>query len=126
VVIDTNIILRYLLEDNPELLRQATSIINSGDSIILDDVVIIECIYVLTGVYKMTKSQSSTAMSLFIKRDQVDYSSSLANYYLDIYAQTNLDLADCYLISLALKTKQELKTFDKQMLKTYQNLKTRQ
>jgi predicted nucleic acid-binding protein len=123
VVIDTNIILRYLLEDNPDLTKQATTVINSGDSIILDDVVIMECVYVLTGVYKMTKSQSSTAMSLFIKRNQIDYNSGLASYYLDIYAQTNLDLADCYLIALALKTKQELKTFDKQMLKVYQSLK---
>ena len=122
MVIDTNIILRYLLEDNPEQLDQATSIIESGDLILLDDVVIMECIYILTGVYKMTKSQSSTAISLFLKRKQIIYDSKLAWQYLGIYSDYNLDLADCYLITLAIKTKQELKTFDKQMLKTYQKL----
>lgn len=123
MVIDTNVVLRYLLQDNIELSKQATAIIESGESVLLDDVVIMECMYVLSGVYKKTKDQSSTAIMLFSKMQQVTYVSGLAWQYLDVYSQTNLDLADCYLIALAIKTKQDLKTFDKQMLKIYQQLK---
>lgn len=123
MVIDTNIVLRYLLQDNAELLGQATIIIESGESILLDDVVIMECIYVLVGVYKKTKNQSSTTMKLFSEMQQVTYTSGLAQQYLKIYSQTNLDLADCYLIALAIKSRQDLKTFDKQMLKIYRQIR---
>jgi len=79
--------------------------------------------YVLTGTYKKNRAQSVTAMSMILRRQQMIYKSGLASTYLNIYINHNLDLADCYLIALALKTGQDLKTFDKQMLKVYQQLK---
>ena len=50
IVIDTNIILRYLLEDNEELSKKAIEIIDNNQ-IFIPTEVIVEASYVLKKVY---------------------------------------------------------------------------
>ncbi|MBQ3798010.1 MAG: PIN domain-containing protein [Butyrivibrio sp.] len=50
VMLDANMILRYLLNDNAEMAETAEKYINSGNVIVTIEV-IAEVIYVLKGVY---------------------------------------------------------------------------
>lgn len=121
MVIDTNIILRYLLRDDAELFVKSSDIIESGDRLEITDVVIMECVYVMAGLYGKKRDQIAAALTMFLQQDCVTYAPNLADYYLRLYSHYNLDLSDCYLIAYAIRHKSNLKTFDKRMNKIYQN-----
>jgi len=54
MVLDTNYILRYLLDDNHEMHLVAKNVIHSNACLVLNEV-IAEVIYVLKGVYDTPK-----------------------------------------------------------------------
>lgn len=57
IAIDTNVLLRYLLEDDDLQFKKATKIINGKELILVTDVVLLETIWTLTGKkYKQTKN----------------------------------------------------------------------
>ena len=64
-LIDANIILRYLLNDNPEMSEKAKEIINDGAFTIPE--VMAEVIYVLKGVYKVERQEISDVLQEFLK-----------------------------------------------------------
>lgn len=49
IAIDTNVLLRYLLKDDPKQSKKAIEIINRGQRVLLTDVVLTETIWTLTG-----------------------------------------------------------------------------
>lgn len=120
MVIDTNTVLRYLLRDNPAQFKNATNVFESGENIILTDMVIAEALYVMRGEsYKKDRTQVSSALRILLQKSGVISASGLANKYLKLYENSSLDLVDCYLIVYALKNKEDLETFDKKMRKVY-------
>lgn len=54
IIVDTNVILRYLLQDNEELSSKAIEIIDNNE-IFIPTEVIVEVSYVLKKVYKVEK-----------------------------------------------------------------------
>ena len=122
MVIDANVILRYMLRDNPKMFADTKGLFESGQSFTVTDVTIMEVSYVLMGGYGKNRQQIAEALRIFLNLDFIGYKSKLAEKYLELYSTKNLDLADCYLISLSLKTKNKLVTFDKKMQKVYENL----
>ena len=52
VMLDTNMILRYLLNDNQEMADKAEQYLNDGDTSVPIEV-IAEVVYILKGVYSM-------------------------------------------------------------------------
>lgn len=58
IAIDTNVLLRYLLQDSEEQAKKAVNIITGVQKILVTDVVITETIWVLTGKrYSLTKEK---------------------------------------------------------------------
>jgi len=56
IAIDTNILLRYLLQDDPAQSEQATKIISGKEKILITDIVIVETVWTLKGKrYKLDK-----------------------------------------------------------------------
>ena len=49
IAVDTNFLLRYLLADDPGLLRRAKKLIASHKSALITDVVLAETVWTLTG-----------------------------------------------------------------------------
>lgn len=54
-LIDANVILRYLLGDHPKYSKKAKEVIEEGAYTLPE--VIAEVVYVLNGVYKVTRSE---------------------------------------------------------------------
>ncbi|QQS17933.1 PIN domain-containing protein [Candidatus Saccharibacteria bacterium] len=120
VVIDTKIILRCLLQDSSTQSPEASRVILEAPKIIITDVVLMECAYVMSLLYKKTHQQIALSLGLFIKRNNVVYEAGLAEYYLGLYVLGSLDLADCYLVAYALKHNETLQTFDKKLQRVYE------
>ena len=121
MVIDTNIGLRYLLRDDQKSLIKANAIFESGEPILITDIVVAEMVYVMRGAtYCKSRHQAAASIKIMLKNNNTENPSGLANTYLTLYEQTTIDLADCYLITYAIAEQEELKTFDKKMLKVYE------
>jgi predicted nucleic-acid-binding protein len=116
IVLDTNYILRYLLDDNHEMFLEAKDVIESNACLILNEVVA-EVIYVLLGVYKVSKQNISESLYSFMEMENVSMLESKEILFsaLKLFESKNLDFIDCYLC--ALKNKYEIKSFDKKLMK---------
>ena len=58
IAIDTNVLLRYLLDDDIEQSPKAKKILTGTDKILLTDIVIIETVWTLKGKkYKLDKER---------------------------------------------------------------------
>ena len=57
VAVDTNVVLRYLLWDDPEQALKAARVINDSADVLITDVVLVETLWTLQGKkYKLNKS----------------------------------------------------------------------
>ena len=65
VLLDANVILRYLLNDNTEMAEKAEQIIAAGDASVTTEV-IAEVVYVLKGVYKLERSLIAKTVDHFL------------------------------------------------------------
>ena len=122
MVTDANVILRFMLRDNEEHFKKASALFRSGGKCLVTDVTIMEVAYVLGGRYGKSRNQIAEALQIFLVQDFVNYQGSLAFKYLTLYAAKKLDLADCYLIYLAIEEDVPLRTFDKRMSEVYTEL----
>lgn len=56
IAVDTNVLLRYLLDDDPKQSKKASAIITGADNVLITDVVLTETIWTLKGKkYKLDK-----------------------------------------------------------------------
>ena len=99
---DTNIILRYLLNDEPVLSAKARSYwekVKDGTTRArLTEGVLMECVYVLQRFYKVPRDSIGTTLASLLAYKGLDSSNlDLFRASLDVYSQTKLDFVDCIL-----------------------------
>lgn len=114
---DTNVILRYLLKDNPAQFEKAEvffeSIRTGAEKALLLESVVVECVYVLSKFYKVPKDEVVEILSEllrykgFVNEDKGDLLDALA-----LFAANNLDLVDCVLVAKARRGGMTVFTFD--------------
>ncbi|GHT80021.1 hypothetical protein FACS1894104_5400 [Actinomycetota bacterium] len=115
---DTNIILRYVLNDNEELSTLAKSIIETG-VVVARTEVIAEAIYVLRSVYKATPSEIYSTMSAFIEKSGIVVEDKpLLLKALEYYGTQNIGFIDCILTTCAVNNGDQVHTFDQKLRKT--------
>lgn len=116
-LIDTNIIIRIITNDNPELAKQAVKEIEGGRNII-SHVILAETIYVLSSVYSYSRN-SLKAISLFINHPNIYVENSeLVHKTLEVFFNSSFSFQDCYLISQSVLEGKAIVTQDKK-LKNY-------
>jgi predicted nucleic-acid-binding protein len=116
-IVDANVILRYILDDNKELSAKARQIIESR-SIEVPIEVLCEVVFVLSGVYKINRSEISTELIGFFENTECDLPHRAAVLKgLQLPSANNLDFVDCILAGYGDTEKAEVYTFDKQLRK---------
>ena len=120
-LIDTNVILRYLLGDHLKFSPKAEAFmgdISEGTKKAeIFDVVIVECIYVMEKYYQIPKAEISTKLSGImnfsgiINPDRSEILEALLKYN-----STNIDIVDCILAAHSSPEKIVV-SFDKDMKK---------
>ena len=125
--VDTNVVLRWLLNDHPTLTPKAQRLIKTAetqeDEFLITDVVLGEIFYILRQKgYR--NSQTAQVLGDLLERSVFIFDQeSRLNLLTRIISETNLDFADCYLISRAVYSNEPLATFDKAMRKAYDKFK---
>ena len=115
VVLDANVILRYLLNDNEAMAREAESIIKTEVTMVPIEV-IAEVVYVLKGVYSVDRVTIRDALMEFLSEVTVA-EKEVIQIGLEAYVENNLDFVDCILYAYSCVKKYDIKTFDKKLNK---------
>ncbi len=119
VIFDTNMILRYLLNDNQKMADKAEQDLNVGNVSVTIEV-IAEVVYVLKGVYSMDRDKIAETIKGFL--ELVDCQEmGVLNLALDTYAERNLDFVDCVLYGYHVVKDIEIATFDKKLKRLLQS-----
>ncbi|AYF77452.1 type II toxin-antitoxin system VapC family toxin [Nocardia yunnanensis] len=102
VLLDTNIIIRHLTQDPPELGRRASAFLAQADSLHLPDMILAETVYVLQSVYQVSRPHvAALARVLVSSRNIVTDDPALLIRTIDVYEHYRLSFADAYLVALA-------------------------
>jgi predicted nucleic acid-binding protein len=100
--VDTNVIIRHLTGDPPEMAARASAVLAGGEQLLLADLVVAECVYVLESFYEVPRERVAELMRAAITLATiatVDPTSLLRA--LEIYELDRLDFAEAYLVAQA-------------------------
>ncbi|MEZ5557753.1 MAG: type II toxin-antitoxin system VapC family toxin [Pseudomonadales bacterium] len=117
--LDTNVILRYVVEDDPRQTRIAQRYIErhvaAGDSMFLATSVILETEWVLRSVYRFTKVEIiEVFVALLEAREMTFQDEASLERAIHRYRELNIDFADCLHLATAQTFEQlPLATFEK-------------
>jgi predicted nucleic-acid-binding protein len=110
VSIDTNVVVRVLVNDDPAQARRAVALIKDND-IFIAKTVILESEWVLRGAYKLDRGRVNTALRAFLSLDRLLIEDEEAVFSaLDAHAD-GLDFADAMHVASSRRA-ESFATFD--------------
>ncbi len=115
VMLDTNIILRYLLNDDEQMASEAENTIKNMP-VQVNIEIFAEVIYVLNGVYHIDKAEIKQCLLAFLS-EVTTPEPDVLKLGIETYAKQNLDFPDCILYAFYKIKGYEIKTFDKKLNK---------
>jgi predicted nucleic acid-binding protein len=119
-ILDTNVILRYILKDNAELFERAKPFMDSlrsgqNQALILEGV-LVECVYVLSKVYKVPRDEIADTLSGILRYPGiVDAGKERYARALTLFCRHNVDIVDALLYATAIERGFEIFSFDKDL-----------
>ena len=117
--IDTNYIIRYLVNDDIEMADAAEKVIMTKHLFIANEI-LAEVVYVLMGVYEISKEDIANQLIELINFENISLSNKkVINRALEIFKIKNLDFVDCLLC--AYSKEDEIVTFDKKLNRCINN-----
>ena len=120
IILDTNVLIRYATQDDPEQSHQANQLIERHDalpdSMLIPNEVIIEIVWVLDSCYQRSIDEIYAFLNQMAQVDSfVFQDDDLIREAIQIYGKAHLDIADILLALLARKKNSKLVTFDRRL-----------
>lgn len=128
VVVDSNVILRFLLGDHSNhSVRSRKFFEKAADGdyrILLSEVVIAECVWVLVSYYNLKMVEIDRMLSALVAADYVDCrNKDVVLRALDDTHQLNVDFIDAFLAEFALEEKtRTVATFNKRHFTRFEEI----
>lgn len=109
IAIDTNVLLRYLLDDDPEQSKQAAALITGRRTVLATDVVLVEMLWTLKGrKYQLTKTELVGVVNTLFQEPNIQFEESQVVWQaLNDYRQSKkvkgkeADFADALIVNKA-------------------------
>ena len=115
ISLDTNIVLRFLLDDVPEQTEKATKAIEN-DKVYVTDVIVVEVIYVLEKVILLSREDISKLVIDFLGFSNIVHNPYFLLETIQFYERhPSLSIVDCYASSEAEAYNNQLVTFDRRL-----------
>ena len=70
-LLDTSVVVRYFMQDQPHLALASTRIVDSEDHLLVSDVAIAEVAHVLMSTYRVPRERVVDQLVAFLRRDNV-------------------------------------------------------
>ena len=114
-VLDTNVLIRHLTGDPPEMAAKASAYLFSGRDLVLSDLVVAEIVYVLESFYQQTREQLAGLVAAVVSSSRFQVQDrALLIRSLEIYLDYNIDFTEAYLVATAEQTGiAEIASFDR-------------
>lgn len=120
-LLDTNVILRYLVGDNPTQQSQAKKIFQAAQAgkrnIIIKPLVVAEVCFVLESFYKKSLEEIASSMEIFLSQKWLEVEDRPALLGMWPWYREGLHFVDSYLIASAQIDNLNIITFDKDLEK---------
>ncbi|KUK79790.1 MAG: hypothetical protein XD95_0110 [Microgenomates bacterium 39_7] len=119
-IVDTNVILRFLVGDHPDHLKQSIVWFDEAKcgerKLIIVPLVVAECCFVLESFYQVKREQIAQKMCVLLGQRwlQVKERAVLTNLW-DSYLE-GLHFVDSYLLSWAVVHERQVLSFDKELV----------
>lgn len=113
--VDTNVLVRHLTADPPEMAKRATQFLASATELHLVDLVVAETVYVLSSFYKLPRNDVAMTMRSLLGMPSIAVDNeTLLMRTIDLYDHQRLDFADAYIVACAEQSDSpNVATFDK-------------
>lgn len=112
-LIDTNLIIRFLVNDNPKKVSRIEKLLKDKKNInILLDTIIAEIIWVLSSYYSLDKKEVVEKIKALIHVNTIECNSFLLNRALSLWEENNISYIDAYLAAIAELGKITLYSYD--------------
>lgn len=103
--LDTNVLVRHLTGDPPRMAARASAALSGPGALLLADLVLAECVYVLESFYELPRRRVAMLMRAAIGLPSIHVlDAELLLRALAIYELDRLDFAEAYLTALAERT----------------------
>lgn len=112
IIIDANVILRYILNDNEAMSIKAKEIIDNKAETLVE--VLTEVVYVLKIIYKAERADICEYITCVLHEVELN-EKEVVIYALQLFSRLNLDFVDCLLVSKNHLLGQEIFSFDKKL-----------
>ena len=100
--VDTNVIIRHLTADPPDMGRRATDFLRTATELMLPDLIAAEIVYVLESFYEVDRNQVAALLRAVIAFPAIRTpDAALLLRTLEIYEVHRLDFADAYIAASA-------------------------
>lgn len=114
VLLDTNVVIRHLTGDPPDMAKRATRFLAAEVDLVIADLVLAECVYVLESVYRIDRVGVAQLMRSALTLPTISANVELLLRALEIYELDRLDFAEAYLVAAAeLTGVRSIASFDK-------------
>jgi predicted nucleic-acid-binding protein len=116
-LVDTNLIIRYLVQDHEKHARAAERLFVACDEgklvIVVLSAVLAECVFVLESFYERERGEISSALGSLLSSPGVEIGQPAAHLdALERYRKTKMHFVDCLLAATAAEEKVPVATFD--------------
>jgi predicted nucleic-acid-binding protein len=116
-LVDTNLIVRYLVQDHEKHAKAAGKLFEACDRgdlvIVLLPAVLAECVFVLESFYQRGRGDIASALGTLISSPGVEINEAAIHINaLDRYGKTKVHFVDCLIAATASAEKVPVATFD--------------
>lgn len=100
--VDTNVLVRHLTGDPPDLAERATAYLGTEPELLLTDLAVAETVYVLESFYAAPRDQVGEAVRSLVAFDSiVCVDPALLLRAVEVYETDRIDFAEAYLVACA-------------------------
>jgi len=100
--IDTNVLIRHLTGDPPDLGARATSFLATANELLLTDLIVAETVYVLESFYEVAREDVARMVRSIVAFRPIRTSDpALLLRSLEVYEIHRIDYAEAYLVACA-------------------------
>ena len=117
VLVDANIVLRYILNDHPDLSARAAEVLEQHEALLPPEVVC-EVVYVLQKVYNVPRKQIQAKLCALLDDRLISVEKTeVLRQALSVYCVRNLDIVDALLWAYHNVEHHQVMTFDEKLSK---------
>ena len=103
--VDTNVLVRHLTGDPPNMAARATAYLGTERELLLTDLVVAETVYVLESFYETPRDQIAQAVRSLVAFDSIlCVDRALLLRAIEVYETDRIDFAEAYLVACAEST----------------------